>query len=491
MRYVSTRGQCEPLPFRETVIAGLAPDGGLFLPETVPDVSAQLTAWRELPFRELFQAVLAPYVGEELPVPLLAELTERAYAAFAHPEVTPVVPVGDVFVCELFHGPTLAFKDVALQFLGHLFEHLLGQREARLTVAGATSGDTGAAAIHALRGRRGIEVFILYPRGRVSPMQERQMIAVPDANIHCIAVEGSFDDAQALVKGLFNDRAFNAEFSLGAVNSINWARVMAQITYFFYAYFRVLDACERGGPGGAAMRLGDPVRFSVPTGNFGHIYAGVLARRMGLPIDKLILATNSNAILYELVQTGRYFKGDVRQTLSPSMDIQVASNFERYLHDLAGGDGAQVRRWIGAVAEDGGFALDAGQLATVQRDFSALEVDDAQTVATIREVYEGTGYLLDPHSAIGYCAALEHRREGMPVVSMATAHPAKFAGAIRKAIGHEPPLPPELALLSDLPTRVKVLPAQLGPLQAYIRETLQGRAPAGGARAGGGDRGGR
>ncbi|HKJ00306.1 MAG TPA: threonine synthase [bacterium] len=477
MHYVSTRGQCAPLPFRETVMAGLAPDGGLFLPERVPDVSARLADWRELPFRELFAAVVAPYVGDELAPGLLADLVERAYATFDHAEVTPVVPVGDVFVCELFHGPTLAFKDVALQFLGHLFEHFLALCEARLTVLGATSGDTGSAAIHALRGRHGIEVFILYPRGRVSPMQEKQMVTVPDANIHCIAVEGSFDDAQALVKGLFNDRAFNDEVSLGAVNSINWARVMAQITYFFYAYFRVLDACERGSAQGGPMALGDAVRFAVPTGNFGHIYAGVLARRMGLPIERLVLATNANAILSQLVRTGRYAKGDVQQTLSPSMDIQVASNFERYLFDLAGGDGGQVRRWLAELSEQGGFALDAAQLAQVQQDFTALEVSDAETVGTIRAVHEATGYLLDPHSAIGYRAAQAHRQAGQPVIAMATAHPAKFSGAIQRAIGHEPPLPSALALLADLPARVKVLPAEMDGLRGYIRETLQAATP--------------
>jgi len=303
------------------------------------------------------------------------------------------------------------------------------------------------------------------------------MVTVPDANIHCIAVEGSFDDAQALVKGLFNDRAFNDEVSLGAVNSINWARVMAQITYFFYAYFRVLDACERGSAQGGPMALGDAVRFAVPTGNFGHIYAGVLARRMGLPIERLVLATNANAILSQLVRTGRYAKGDVQQTLSPSMDIQVASNFERYLFDLAGGDGGQVRRWLAELSEQGGFALDAAQLAQVQQDFTALEVSDAETVGTIRAVHEATGYLLDPHSAIGYRAAQAHRQAGQPVIAMATAHPAKFSGAIQRAIGHEPPLPSALALLADLPARVKVLPAEMDGLRGYIRETLQAATP--------------
>ncbi len=475
MRYLSTRGESSSLLFGETVMTGLAPDGGLFVPEAVPDVAAKLAAWRELPFAELFQAVVAPFVEGELAPDVLSGIVDRSFALFDHPQVTPLVDVDGIHVCELFHGPTLAFKDIALQFLGHLFQHFLAQRQARLTIVGATSGDTGSAAIHALRAREGIEVFMLYPRGRVTPMQERQMITVPDANVHTIAVEGSFDDIQALVKGVFNDRAFNAEFGLGAVNSINWARVMAQTTYFFFAYFRTLEARERPAAGRAPMRMGDPVRFAVPTGNFGHIYAGVLARRMGLPIDKLILATNENAILYELVQSGRYHKGPVKQTLSPSMDIQVASNFERYLFDLTRGDGAAVRGWLAALQQSGGFQLPESLMPRVRADFSALCVDNGATLATIREVHRATGYLLDPHSAIAYRAAREHAREGVPVISMATAHPAKFSSAIREAIGHAPPLPPPLAMLTDLPTRVEVLPATLPAVQAYIRQCLAER----------------
>ena len=312
------------------------------------------------------------------------------------------------------------------------------------------------------------------------------MITVPEPNIHPIAVQGSFDDAQALVKGLFNDRAFNAEVSLGAVNSINWARVMAQITYYFYAYFRALDA--NGDAGGDAARdgprapgkLGDPVRFAVPTGNFGHIYAGVLARRMGLPIERLILATNANAILAGLVAHGRYCKGDVQQTLSPSMDIQVASNFERYLFELADRDGTRLKGWLADLDQRGGFALEPALLSRVQADFATLAVDDARTLETIAEVYERTGYLLDPHSAVGYRAAREAGGEALPVIAMATAHPAKFATAIRRAIGHEPPLPPELALLEDLPTRVRVLPASLEAVRDYMRETLAGAGSAAG-----------
>jgi len=454
-------------------MTGLAPDGGLFLPESLPDFSARLEALQEGSFQELFKLLVAPFIDGSIPPAVLDGLVERSYAVFDHPAVTPVLPVGGLYVCELFHGPTLAFKDVALQFLGNLFEHLLGQREARLTILGATSGDTGSAAIQALRGRKGIEVFILYPHGRVTPMQELQMTTVGDANIHPIAIEGTFDDAQRLVKELFNDQAFNAEVSLGAVNSINWVRVMAQITYYFYAYFRVVES-ERGSDAAVdgKMRLGDPVRFSVPTGNFGHVYAGLMARGMGLPVERLILATNANAILHDLVSSGVYQRGEVRQTLSPSMDIQLASNFERYLFDLAGRDSGRVNDWLDDLSRKGSFTLASQYLAQVEKDFISERVDDRGTVDTIRSVHAASGYLLDPHSAIGYRAGEKHREAGMPTIAMVTAHPAKFSDAIRQAIGREPELPPSLSRLAGLAERKQVLPPDPDALRKTIRETL-------------------
>ena len=482
MRYVSTRGGCPPHSFSEAVMAGLAPDGGLFLPESLPDFSQSLETLRECSFQRLFKLLIAPFMGDAIPPAILDEIVERSYAGFDHPAITPVLPVGGLYVCELFHGPTLAFKDVALQFLGNLFEHLLEQREARLTVLGATSGDTGSAAIHALRGRKGIEVFILYPRGRVTPIQELQMTTVEEANVHPIAIEGTFDDAQRLVKELFNDHAFNAEVSLGAVNSINWVRVMAQITYYFYAYFRVLESQQGNGLKGESaanngkMRLGDPVRFSVPTGNFGHVYAGLMARGMGLPVERLILATNANDILHELVTSGVYRRGEVRQTLSPSMDIQLASNFERYLFDLADRDSGRVNGWLDDLSRDGVFTLESRYLAKVEKDLISERVDDQETLETIRSVHAASGYLLDPHSAIGYRAGEKHRREGMPTIAMVTAHPAKFSDAIRQAIGREPELPPSLARLSGLAERKQNLPSNPDALRKAIRETLAGRA---------------
>lgn len=464
MRYISTRGDCAPFDFKAAVMAGLAPDGGLFLPESIPSVKDALPAWKNLPFAELFQEVSRPFIGDSVEKAALADLATRSYSVFNHPQVTPVLQAGKVHICELFHGPTFAFKDVALQFLGNLFEYFLAQGNQRLTVLGATSGDTGSAAIHALKGRRNISVFILFPQGRVSPMQERQMTTVPDANVHAMAVRGSFDDAQAIVKTLFNDRDFNNHVGLGAINSINWARVMAQISYFFFSYFRVMEA--QGG------KIGDPIRYSVPTGNFGHIFAGTMARRMGLPIEKLILATNKNAILHQFVQKGAYRKATVHQTLSPSMDIQVASNFERYLYLLSGNNPDQVKAWMAQLASDGGFQVSSDLMDVVRDDFDSVMVDDEATVETIRQVEEDTGYLLDPHSAIAYRAAQALGGDSCPVVSMATAHPAKFSGAIEQAISGPLALPLALETLQNLPTRVEVMDATPQAVKDFIQAQL-------------------
>jgi threonine synthase len=473
MRFISTRGGVQPLPFAETVLAGLAGDGGLFMPESIPDVSGRLAEWRSLDFRRLAQAVFEPFVADSLDSAPLAGLVDRAYATFDHPEVTPLVRVGPVHVLELFHGPTLAFKDVALQFLGCLFEHLLESRGENLTVLGATSGDTGSAAIHALKGKRRVEVFILFPHGRVSPMQERQMTTVPEANVHCVAVDGSFDDAQSIVKTLFNDRAFNDQVRLGAINSINWARLMAQIVYFFYAYFRLLERPAAELAGGRALRLGDPVRFAVPTGNFGHLFAGWLAKRMGLPIERLVLAANSNDILHRFVASGEYRRGELRQTWSPSMDIQVASNFERYLFELADRDAALLGCWMADFERDGALRIEAERFARVSEDLLSAAVSEDETLATIREVYERHGYLLDPHSAVGYRAArLSPGAEEVPTICMATAHPAKFGDAIRRATGRDPDLPPALAGLERLPARVQRLPARADSVKAHLLKTL-------------------
>jgi threonine synthase len=480
MLYLSTRGGTAPLPFGETVLSGLAPDGGLFLPERVPDIRARLADWRGYPYQRLAQAIFEPYMDGSLAPPELSRLLADSYCRFGHPQVTPLVRVGRFHVLELFHGPTLAFKDLALQFLGCLFEHLLEARRGHLTVLGATSGDTGSAAIHALGGKRRVEVFILYPHGRVSPIQARQMTTVPEANVHCVALEGSFDDAQSLVKALFNDRDFNARVHLGAVNSINWARLMAQIPYFFFAYFRMLERPAAELAGGRGLRLGDPVRFAVPTGNFGHIFAGWLAKRMGLPIERLVLATNANDILHRFVRTGEYRRGKLRQTMSPSMDIQVASNLERYLFELADHDPGRLSAWMREFERTGALRLERDRLAHISEDFLSGAVSEAETLDTIRAVYAREGYLLDPHSAVGYRAAqATPDGERLPIVCMATAHPAKFGEAIRRAIGADPALPDALAGLEQLPERVTVLPAEAARLRAFMLNTLAGRVASG------------
>lgn len=459
MQYSSTRGGVAPVGFAEAVLMGLATDGGLLVPETLPRVEASsLRAWSGLRFQELALEVMAPFVGDEIPKQDLRTLIERSYATFTHPEVTPLVEIGDLRILELFHGPTAAFKDVALQFLGNLFEYLLARDGRELNICGATSGDTGSAAIYGVRGKARISIFMLHPKGRISPIQERQMTSVLDANVHNIAIRGSFDDAQRIVKALFNDLPFKSEFSLGAVNSINWARILAQMVYYVFAWTRFSG--------------GDPERrasFAVPTGNFGDVFAGYLAKRMGVPIDRLIIATNRNDILTRFVETGVYAVGDVYQTLSPAMDIQIASNFERYLYFLFDGDTGRVRDLLETLQATGRLEVDATHHARARTDFDAVAVSDAQTLDQIRETYAAGDYILCPHTAVGVKAG----GSAEDLICLATAHPAKFNEAIRLAIGREAPLPPVLQGLMDLPTRCLELDAGAAPLKAHIRATLK------------------
>ena len=462
MKYVSTRGGIEPVGFADAVMMGLATDGGLLVPAEIPQAdAATLRSWAGLSFQDLALEILTPYVGDEIPRADLRALIERSYGTFSHPDVTPVVDAvgsaGRLRILELFHGPTAAFKDVALQLLGNLFEYLLARDGGRLNIVGATSGDTGSAAIAGVRGKAGIQIFILHPKGRVSPIQERQMTAVLDSNVHNIAVRGTFDDAQRVVKALFNDLTFKAEYRLGAVNSINWARILAQTVYYFYAWGRV----SGGDPGRR-------VSFSVPTGNFGDVFAGYLARRMGLPVDRLMIATNRNDILFRFVYTGIYEAGPVYQTLSPAMDIQIASNFERYLYYLHGEDPAAVRRLLDTMAETGSLTVDGNRLAQVWGDFVAVAVSDEETLGQIRETWEQTGTILCPHTAVGVRAA----RDLPDAVCLATAHPAKFAEAVQAAIGQEAPPPPSLQGLMDKETRCVELDATPEAIKDHIRATL-------------------
>ena len=394
MLYHSTRGGDRGLTFRDTVLAGLARDGGLILPDDLPDFSRRLGELAGLGYADLAFEIVRPF-ADDIPPDALRALVAKSYAAFRHPEVTPVAEVGGLHVLELFHGPTFAFKDLALQFLGNLFEYVLGEVGGRLNIVAATSGDTGSAAIHGVRGRRNVSIFVLHPDGRVSPVQALQMTSVLDANVHNLAVAGTFDDCQSIVKALFSDLPFRDRHSLGAVNSINWARVMAQVVYYFYAAFRVM------GRTGASE-----VNFVVPTGNFGDVFAGYLAARMGLPVRRLVLATNENDILDRCFRTGLYARGDVAATLSPSMDIQVASNFERWLYYHFGEDPAKVSAAMGAFRETGELRLADGPVR--DRWLSSGRGDTAETLAAIRDTWRDCRYLLDPHTAVGVAVA---RRE--------------------------------------------------------------------------------
>ncbi len=461
MRYISTRGGVEPISFSEAVMMGLATDGGLLLPEKIPTVDTEtLKQWGQLSFQELAVEVMLPYVGDDISREELAGLVEKSYASFSHKEITPVVPIGDMHVLELFHGPTAAFKDVALQFLGNLFEFLLERSGGHLNILGATSGDTGSAAIYGVRGQKRIDIFIIHPHQRVSPIQERQMTTVLDENVHNIAIKGTFDDGQSIVKQLFNDLEFKNEYSLGAVNSINWARILAQVVYYFYAWGRVTN--------------GNPDRrqtFSVPTGNFGDIFAGYVAMRMGLPVDRLILATNCNDILSRFVNSGVYQAQQVHHTISPSMDIQISSNFERYLYYLMDEDPAKVRELMDDMARDGRLEVSEEKQERVRKLFLAKAVAESETLDQIRTTHRYCKYILDPHTAVGVKAA-----DGIPgTVCLATAHPAKFAAAVTEAIGVEADPPPSLQGLMDKETRCALLDADGAVVKKFMQETLADR----------------
>jgi threonine synthase len=458
MKYISTRGNIKPIPFKDAVMMGLATDGGLLLPQSIPLLSPEiLDSWQTLPYRELAFRIISLF-ADDIPEDDLRRLINRSYDSFDNREITPVVRENGVYILELFHGPTLAFKDVALQLLGNLFEYLLKERGERMNIVGATSGDTGSAAIYGVRGKEKINIFILHPHLKTSPIQARQMTTVLDANVHNIAVNGTFDDCQNIVKALFNDLPFKEKFALGAVNSINWARVLAQVVYYYYAWFRVTEA------GGA------DIVFSVPTGNFGDIFAGYVAKKMGLPIKKLLLATNENNILTRFINGGDYSLGNVVQTISPSMDIQVASNFERYLYYLFNEDPTQIHGAFTAFAANGRMTFTDAEMARVRDEFISTTVTEQQTLATIADFREKTGYLLDPHTAVGVCAALHCTGKRETPVCLATAHPAKFGDAVEKATGIAPPYPEALTGIEKLPTRCAVLDADQTAIREFIEE---------------------
>ncbi|GMG81822.1 threonine synthase [Paralimibaculum aggregatum] len=462
MRYISTRGQAPALPFEETMLTGLARDGGLYVPDALPRFTAEeLQAMVGLPYEEVALRVMLPFVEDSIDAATFRTLIGEAYSGFGHALRCPLAQTGpNDWVLELHHGPTLAFKDVAMQLIGRLFEFVLNRRGERVTIVGATSGDTGSAAIEAFRGNSAADVFILFPHGRVSEVQRRQMTTPADANVHALAVEGDFDDCQALVKAMFNDFAFRDEAGLAAINSINWARVMAQTVYYFTA------ALALGAPG-------RPVSFSVPTGNFGDIYAGNVARGMGLPVESLVIATNENDILHRCMQTGEYRRSEVVQTTAPSMDIQVSSNFERAIFDALDHDAYAVAELMQALSS-GGFTLGANAMSRLRASYHSARVSQSETAETIARIHAETGQILDPHSAIAVHGAAQVRGNPQtPMIALACAHAAKFPDAVEAACGIRPPLPPRLADLYEREERMTVIANDLAQIQSLIRERRQ------------------
>jgi len=461
LHYVSTRGQAPELSFEDALLAGLARDGGLYVPSAWPSLSGEIIAGLAgRPFAEVAVAVLEPYVGGAIPRGELVAMARDAYARFGHPAVTPLVQIDrSLWVLELFHGPTLAFKDVAMQLLSRLIDRVLAKRGEHVTVVAATSGDTGGAAVEAFRGSARVDAIVLFPHGRISEVQRRMMTTPEDGNVHALAIEGTFDDCQALVKAMFSNLPFRDRMRLAAVNSINWGRIIAQLSYYF----------------AAAAALGSPSRrvlFAVPTGNFGDVFAGYCAARMGLPIERLAIATNENDILYRAWSTGMYTVEGVIPTTSPSMDIQVASNFERFLFEAGGRDPSLVRTKMAGLRQSGSIGL--GEVIVPYREaFLAERVDEGAVADCIRRVKAESGYLLDPHSACGVVAArraLATRTRHVPHIALATAHPAKFPDAMEAITGERPDLPPRLAPLMEARERVTVLPNDLAAVQRFVEE---------------------
>lgn len=458
MKYVSTRGQASVLDFEDALLTGLARDGGLYVPETWPSLSEnELRALRGKSYADVAMAVIQPFVGDSLPPQQLRAMIDEAYATFGHPAVTPLKQLdANQWLLELFHGPTLAFKDVAMQLLSRLMDWALEKRDARATIVGATSGDTGSAAIDAFRSSTRTSIFILHPNGRVSDVQRRQMTTVISDNVHNIALNGTFDDCQAALKDMFNDMSFRDEVHLAGVNSINWARIMAQIVYY------VTSAVALGAPD-------RQVSFTVPSGNFGDIFAGFVAKQMGVPIDRLIIATNVNDILERTLRTGRYEVTGVTPTTSPSMDIQVSSNFERLLFEAHGRDSETIVRLMSGLKQSGSFGLAQAPLAAIRAGFDASRCTEEEVAQTIAETLQTTGELLDPHSAVGYAVAKRTPQSSSPMVTLATAHPAKFPQAVEDASGIRPALPARLGDLMSREERFVELDNDLTLIESHIR----------------------
>lgn len=465
MKFVSTRGEAPELGFNDVLLTGLARDGGLYVPKEWPSFSAsEISALSGLAYSEIAKQIIWPFVEADISRGDFDQMVDEAYATFKHDAVAPLDQISpNHFILELFHGPTMAFKDVAMQLLGRLMDHVLAERGENATIVGATSGDTGGAAIEAFKGRDNTNIFILFPHGRVSDVQRMQMTTVKDDRVHALAVKGDFDDCQALVKSMFNDLSFRDEVKLSGVNSINWARIMAQIVYYF----------------SSAVSLGSPeqrVSFTVPTGNFGDIFAGYCAMKMGLPIDKLVIATNSNDILARLMETQRYETTAVQPTSSPSMDIQVSSNFERLLFDAYERDGSAIKRLMDGLGQSGNFSIEDTPFEKISEFFQAGRSNEKDTFATIRKTKEASDYLADPHTAVGIKVANEYVQDGVPMITLATAHPAKFPDAVEKASGIRPALPEWQGDLMERDEFFTIIENDLDQLKSFIKSNLVGKS---------------
>jgi len=462
-RFISSRGNVAPQGFTDVLLQGLAPDGGLFIPEEWPTFDQEeLRQLAGVPYADVAHNVISRFIGDEIPADKLKEILDQVYLKqFSHSSVAPLVQISpNTWIMELFHGPTLAFKDYALQLLGALFDYVLEQRGERVTIVGATSGDTGSAAIEACKACKNIDIFILHPEGRTSEVQRRQMTTIDAPNVHNIALDGTFDDCQNMVKAMFNDKEFRNDINLSAVNSINWSRIMAQIVYYVTA----------------SVALGAPSRkvsFAVPTGNFGNIYAAYAARQMGLPIKRLVIGSNRNDILTRFFETGAMKSDAVEPSLSPSMDIQISSNFERYLCDLLDRDTASIDKLMNSFKEKGTFSIGSEYMTKARNEFDAHRCSDEQTQSLMKACYDETGYLLDPHTAVGLFAGLQVREDpSVPLVALACAHPAKFPDAVKKATGIHPPLPPHLADLYEREEFVTPLKNDLKIVQEFIKNNI-------------------
>lgn len=463
IKYISTRGGSAPKSFTDVLLEGLAPDGGLYVPEEYPKMDLEdLRSLTGVPYADVAYQITKPFVGDDIPANIYQNILKEVYQGqFDHACVAPLVQIGpNAWIMELFHGPTLAFKDYALQLLGRLFDHILEQKGERVTIVGATSGDTGSAAIEACKGCKNIDIFILHPEGRTSEVQRRQMTTVDTPNVHNIALQGNFDDCQNMVKAMFNDPKFRGDINMSAVNSINWARIMAQIIYYV----------------SASLALGGPARkvsFAVPTGNFGNVYAAYVARQMGVPMKRLVIGSNRNDILTRFFETGAMKSESVEPSLSPSMDIQISSNFERYLFDLLGRDDKGLSKLMHSFKDQGSFTIGAEHMGKARAEFDAHRCTDEQTQSLMSACYKETGYILDPHTAVGLFAGMQVREDpSIPLVALACAHPAKFPDAVEKAIGSRPDLPPHMADLYDRKEHVTSLPNDLAKVQDFIKSNI-------------------